>query len=680
MKTVLSIPIYKTAILLILCLMIAGTADAQEVSAPLGIFDATVEWKVDPDQADGNLAITKTDGNIQYRLESSGASETKAGYFLYAQRTGSWQLQARMRHPADALRYSMAISGLSIRANPLDASSPSFSLYRSTRFPYMEMGYLRYHIQKQTPPVNHRSILRDKDEGLLADTRKPIHFRLTRIEPLDWMGGEYSWDGIHWRRATDTYFAMPDSAAYGIFVTSAERAPKNNMTIFDQVQLEPAPLWGRRTIDPESFRSGQLHTVTLHVFNPQTKPRFAALKETFPADWTVKEIGREGIQEGNTLHWTMDFLPGSTHLRYQVQAPNHHIGLYTFMGTIDAAAIWGDSQVGPFHGVHKYSLWRGAMYMMFFTVFPLALFVVHFSLYIFHPRMKEHLFYSLLLLSHACVLFFYQTERFLHFDLHAVSPIGSLTFYALFFFILFLPRFFHEITHKKTLPSFWVLFVLLLIDFILFIREWSWYLYQIFMALFLFASLDCLRVVLFPQQKNIRGYALVVFGALIAIFFQSWLLLQELGFARIPTYYMEWGYTVFFISMSVFLAYNYAHAQKDLERLNVELEDRVEERTAALQAAQDQLIQSEKMASLGQLVAGIAHEINNPINFIKSNIPPLKDYLFGYRDTVETLRKQEDRLPEEMRKQFTHLIDTHDLAYAAEDSDKLIQSFEDGSD
>ncbi len=62
---------------------------------------------------------------------------------------------------------------------------------------------------------------------------------------------------------------------------------------------------------------------------------------------------------------------------------------------------------------------------------------------------------------------------------------------------------------------------------------------------------------------------------------------------------------------------------KELEDKNFELEKLFSD----LKAAQAQLIQSEKMSSLGQLVAGIAHELNNPIGFIYSNLTELKKYL-----------------------------------------------------
>lgn len=60
--------------------------------------------------------------------------------------------------------------------------------------------------------------------------------------------------------------------------------------------------------------------------------------------------------------------------------------------------------------------------------------------------------------------------------------------------------------------------------------------------------------------------------------------------------------------------------EDDLQRANLDLEAKVEERTRELRDKQTQLVQSEKMAALGNLVAGIAHEINTPLGALKSNI------------------------------------------------------------
>ena len=73
-----------------------------------------------------------------------------------------------------------------------------------------------------------------------------------------------------------------------------------------------------------------------------------------------------------------------------------------------------------------------------------------------------------------------------------------------------------------------------------------------------------------------------------------------------------------------------------LEEYNRTLEQKVEERTATLKAAQTQLIQSEKMASLGQLTAGIAHEIKNPLNFV-NNFSELSIELAG--ELIEEIDK-----------------------------------------
>ena len=75
------------------------------------------------------------------------------------------------------------------------------------------------------------------------------------------------------------------------------------------------------------------------------------------------------------------------------------------------------------------------------------------------------------------------------------------------------------------------------------------------------------------------------------------------------------------------IAIENARAFDEIAQLNKTLEARVEERTHELRDTQAQLVQSEKMRSLGQLVAGVAHELNNPIGFVHANLQLLEEYV-----------------------------------------------------
>ncbi|MEG4035843.1 PAS domain S-box protein [Microcoleus sp. S36b_A4] len=95
-----------------------------------------------------------------------------------------------------------------------------------------------------------------------------------------------------------------------------------------------------------------------------------------------------------------------------------------------------------------------------------------------------------------------------------------------------------------------------------------------------------------------------------------------------------------------------------------------------LRSTQTQLIQTEKMSSLGQLVAGIAHEINNPVNFIYANIDYLNQYTKQLLDLV-SLYEQEYPEP---NSQIVDRIQEIDLDFMAEDLRKLVGSMQVGTE
>lgn len=106
----------------------------------------------------------------------------------------------------------------------------------------------------------------------------------------------------------------------------------------------------------------------------------------------------------------------------------------------------------------------------------------------------------------------------------------------------------------------------------------------------------------------------------------------------------------------------------------------LEKTLAKLKSAQSKLVESEKMASLGQLTAGIAHEINNPINFVKGNVGPLKrDFeeireLFRKLQNVKPGDQVEDRLKE--LKQYCQEIDA---PFLFEEMAMLLAGIEEGA-
>ena len=120
-----------------------------------------------------------------------------------------------------------------------------------------------------------------------------------------------------------------------------------------------------------------------------------------------------------------------------------------------------------------------------------------------------------------------------------------------------------------------------------------------------------------------------------------------------------------------------------LRHLNQTLEAQVAQRTAHLTEAleklkqtQLQLVQSEKLSSLGQLVAGVAHEINNPVNFIYGNLNPARDYVQDLMNLVDLFCQEYPELTPALRERIEEI----DLEFLQDDLPKLMSSMKLGAD
>jgi len=119
------------------------------------------------------------------------------------------------------------------------------------------------------------------------------------------------------------------------------------------------------------------------------------------------------------------------------------------------------------------------------------------------------------------------------------------------------------------------------------------------------------------------------------------------------------------------------------ERMRAEIALKQEKEAQAtlikkLEDAHNQLLQSEKMASIGSLAAGVAHEINNPIGFVNSNLGTLRGYIAEFLGLIDAYESCESSLPETKRSRIDTLKSEIDLAYLRKDVQSLLDESVEG--
>lgn len=217
----------------------------------------------------------------------------------------------------------------------------------------------------------------------------------------------------------------------------------------------------------------------------------------------------------------------------------------------------------------------------------------------------------------------------------------------------------------------------------------------------LFVALSILRLGYSPARYYLLAWSVFMIGIFLFVF-------SEMGI--IPTnnltaYIMPFGSALEVVLLSFALAdkINILKKEKELEqaeklqalRENEELikeqnnkleakvrirTDELEQAVRNLQNTQSQLVSQEKMASLGQLTAGIAHEINNPINFVSSNITPLKRDIKDIMEVIEFYRESAAKeFSAETKQVAKKLEEDLELDYVLNEVDQLLKGMEDGA-
>lgn len=477
--------------------------------------------------------------------------------------------------------------------------------------------------------------------------------------------------------------------------------------------VSPSVFWFRITVNNDTDKEGMVFIIDNSLLNRVTFFRqdgYHADSSMAPHDFEVKEVSKftpyDNRESKNTLPEFSVRQQSGTTATYYFRVESFTQLLVPIKILSRDTARLNDVNNNLFHGIYF-----GIMLVVFF--YNLFLF--------FSVRDKSYLFYVFYVFSVALVQlnvtgigFKYIWSDFPGFERNSVFIFPSLTAFTS---ILFIYNFLNIKTFAPRINKIFLGFMLI-------------YLGTIVISTFnKYTGYDLINANALPLALFMIGVAAYIFikyryrpAAFFLIAWTTFLIsiivfvLKDYGifpYNNFTVYSILLGSALEVVLLSFALAdkINILEAQNRASRekvllatqenariiseQNIILEQNVQERTKELQLsnqglekaltelkeAQTQLVESEKMASLGQLTAGIAHEINNPINFVTSNVTPLRRDITILQELLADFEKLNDQelTKEEVQQKINELKEEADYDYLNTEIDFLLNGISEGA-
>ncbi len=584
-----------------------------------GIFDYVYQH---PKEKPGRIEITGDENDTVYDLFVQGQTD------LYTKRSGSWQLTAKTQLMNPEIKNPNYGNGLIIFEGEIAGHGH-----------FMDYGPLVYRVYSGSDDTNHGETITLLSKSSAGDTigsksiydriakrGDPIYLRITKYAPGHLFFSEYSLDGQNWLFFDFRYMNSKEEASFGLSCVTPHTGIPAHYRV-SQVRLEPAPPFALRTFSVSMFHPNQQVRACLEIVNPGSEPVSVIIRERTPYHWTINNIHPMTVCNQNEIRWQHVLPPGETYFSYTIQPPNHPGWYADFRGSVGNIAIIGVNELKSAYTIDMYKINMVVIFLLF---------LIHFTMFFFNPHQLENLFFSLFAFFYLCWSICY------HYFFESIPEyVWSLILLFVTALIIMLNGFFHSLLCNKVSRLFW-LYVGITIAFF----SYGWlahvnfdhFNYNLIHSFFIiWISLDCIRILGLAVYRRIPGIWIAACGGIVCIYpFLMWKT-DVLGILPVWIYeinmkfwsnlhilsreFHEWTTFFFLVFISIYLSFRFARMAKNLNLLNVELEDRVAKRTAELERANEELRELDKMKS--QFVSQASHDLRTPLTAIKGSLDNL---------------------------------------------------------